>query len=702
MTVQRRHANASLDGCIQNEGSNFFAVSVMAALLLLSPSAFAQQADSDPRLGPEHIALSDEYSTESPEACLFPPAHFMPPDSSQTSTIRTASTGGEPYRIVVRFNIVRRSDGTGGFDESLLPYFMKDVNYGFRDTPFYFVQTPEIIYIDNDAHYANIPNWPTAIALLLAHNEPGIFDNIITPTLFGGPPVTGLNFVSNPRGNIMAYERIGHPHSIVYPPHEFGHVLGLYHPYEGQFGQECTSGSNCNFAGDLLCDTPASPIVHGGNTTATGIFFAEIPGPCVNDPLFAPLTDLYMEAGWPAGHILRDRFTAGELDRMVNTLLSVSPDLIGPLRPEIVIDCDHNGLDDAEEILAGNKQDLNFDMVPDVCEIFPNPGDLLVSGMTIDVLNRVRFFDGETGDFRETIWNGMTWVHQLRMGPDGLVYLARLTVVQRMDLKTGRTVDNFIDGVLEGASVFVDLLFEADGHILVLDNVSKNIRRYAGETGEFVGVFANLLPVGMTSPKYMEYGPDGDIFVVGNGGAGNTIQRVDGGTGMLEGSFIVPGAGGLSSGQGLLFHTDGRLYVSNGGANNVLIYDAEDGQFVGEFVSSGSGGLSNPHSLRFGPDGHLYVASRNTDSVKRYDGETGLPLGDFVTAGADGLDQPAGLLFVPKLGDLDGDGDVDAFDLALLLGSWGPCGDCNDCPADLDGNCTVGAADLAQLLGNWG
>ncbi len=52
--------------------------------------------------------------------------------------------------------------------------------------------------------------------------------------------------------------------------------------------------------------------------------------------------------------------------------------------------------------------------------------------------------------------------------------------------------------------------------------------------------------------------------------------------------------------------------------------------------------------------------------------------------------------------DLDNDGDVDAFDLALLLGSWGPCADCQVCPADLNGDCTVGAADLAFLLGSWG
>ena len=52
--------------------------------------------------------------------------------------------------------------------------------------------------------------------------------------------------------------------------------------------------------------------------------------------------------------------------------------------------------------------------------------------------------------------------------------------------------------------------------------------------------------------------------------------------------------------------------------------------------------------------------------------------------------------------DLDGDGDVGAFDLALLLGSWGPCTAKGDCPADLDGNGDVGAFDLASLLGAWG
>jgi hypothetical protein len=53
----------------------------------------------------------------------------------------------------------------------------------------------------------------------------------------------------------------------------------------------------------------------------------------------------------------------------------------------------------------------------------------------------------------------------------------------------------------------------------------------------------------------------------------------------------------------------------------------------------------------------------------------------------------------PTTPDFDGDGDVDAADLAQLLGAWGPC---VCCPADLDGDGTVGAFDLALLLGAWG
>jgi len=67
------------------------------------------------------------------------------------------------------------------------------------------------------------------------------------------------------------------------------------------------------------------------------------------------------------------------------------------------------------------------------------------------------------------------------------------------------------------------------------------------------------------------------------------------------------------------------------------------------------------------------------------------------------LVQPDGTLgTVPNPSDLNGDGEVDAADLFILLAAWGPCEQCDQCPADLDGSCSVDAADLLVLLANWG
>lgn len=53
---------------------------------------------------------------------------------------------------------------------------------------------------------------------------------------------------------------------------------------------------------------------------------------------------------------------------------------------------------------------------------------------------------------------------------------------------------------------------------------------------------------------------------------------------------------------------------------------------------------------------------------------------------------------VPCTGDVDGDGEVDSVDLAIMLGAWGP----TDSSADLDGDGQVGPIDVAVLLGAWG
>lgn len=67
-------------------------------------------------------------------------------------------------------------------------------------------------------------------------------------------------------------------------------------------------------------------------------------------------------------------------------------------------------------------------------------------------------------------------------------------------------------------------------------------------------------------------------------------------------------------------------------------------------------------------------------------------------AGEETVDLDSVILRGPCLADLNGDGVVNAADLTILLGSWGPFFSA----ADLDDSRTVDAADLSILLGAWG
>lgn len=56
----------------------------------------------------------------------------------------------------------------------------------------------------------------------------------------------------------------------------------------------------------------------------------------------------------------------------------------------------------------------------------------------------------------------------------------------------------------------------------------------------------------------------------------------------------------------------------------------------------------------------------------------------------------------PQFADLNGDEQVDVFDLLELLGQWGPCPQGTPCPADLTNSGGVDVHDLLFLLNHWG
>ena len=76
-------------------------------------------------------------------------------------------------------------------------------------------------------------------------------------------------------------------------------------------------------------------------------------------------------------------------------------------------------------------------------------------------------------------------------------------------------------------------------------------------------------------------------------------------------AFVAAGSGGLSAPKDLVLGPDGNVYVASSGTNSVIRY-TPTGQLLGTFVAAGSGGLSSPYGLAFGPDGNLYVTQRET------------------------------------------------------------------------------------------
>ena len=161
---------------------------------------------------------------------------------------------------------------------------------------------------------------------------------------------------------------------------------------------------------------------------------------------------------------------------------------------------------------------------------------------------------------------------------------------------------------------------------------------------------------GLSAPRSLVQGPDGNIYVASAGN--HSVLRYSGTTGAFLNTFVAAGSGGLNSPDGVAFGPDGNFYVASGGTDSILKYNGASGAFISAFVPSGSGGLDNPRGLRFGPSGSLYVSSFLTDSILRYSDTSGTFQGVFVAPGSGGLSRPLDLVFGP-----DGDLYVGVWDL---------------------------------------
>ncbi len=160
--------------------------------------------------------------------------------------------------IDVQFHIVRRSNGTGGFNAFQVGNIINELDQEFGPQGIFFSNVGTN-FINSDAFF-NIDNDNEANQLANANNVNGAINYYIVETLWNvnGGFVTGTA-LSIPSNNLV----IRRDRALTATsPHEVGHCLNLLHTFQGTAANtsgcaEAINGSNCTTCGDQVCDTPA-------------------------------------------------------------------------------------------------------------------------------------------------------------------------------------------------------------------------------------------------------------------------------------------------------------------------------------------------------------------------------------------------------------------------------------------------------------
>jgi len=238
---------------------------------LVCAALVATSADARPEL----LAEAAGGAVSSPEPC----GTVLTPEEAKEMLRKLESRPTElrgpapPYFIPIAPHIVRRSDGTGGLPESRYQQAMADANVHFANTGMFFYTGTTIDYIDSDFYYFEVDTNSEINDLRTQNLVPGMINIYFTENM----PYCGISAFSTSSVqsilmlNACTANDTGLGNHSTYS-HEIGHFFDLYHTHETFFGDELVDGSNCDVAGDLVCDTPADPLLDTSNVTVECVY----------------------------------------------------------------------------------------------------------------------------------------------------------------------------------------------------------------------------------------------------------------------------------------------------------------------------------------------------------------------------------------------------------------------------------------------
>jgi hypothetical protein len=234
--------------------------------------------------------------------------------------------GSSGLTVQLTIHIVRQTNGLNGVHPSFVQDGIDAANEMFNPAGISFCWRGDPIYIDNDLYFNQIDSPAELDALRQTEVVPNTINLYYVQKMQPyGTELAGISsFTFSPVQGIVIDKFSGDLELT----HQLAHYFDLFHIDETMFGAECTNGSNCQIAGDLLCDTPACPILTASNLDCCSpcIYDGNDAPPCEGDRPFWPYIDNVMttpkDSCW-------ETLTEGQLARALATLTTSRADVIG-------------------------------------------------------------------------------------------------------------------------------------------------------------------------------------------------------------------------------------------------------------------------------------------------------------------------------------------------------------------------------------
>jgi len=188
-------------------------------------------------------------------------SHPTPAQIEVMNAMRDARAGftrsNNVVYLPVHHHIVRQSNGVSLVTNSDLPGLMDELNGYFAESNVQFFTCGPTNYINSSSYYDFHQDQEDALC------EANDIENVInmyyvnTITKTDGSTIGGYAYFPGSHDRIfIANSNVFNGTTVT---HEMGHYLSLYHTHSTSNGVEYVNGSNCEYAGDQLCDTPADP-----------------------------------------------------------------------------------------------------------------------------------------------------------------------------------------------------------------------------------------------------------------------------------------------------------------------------------------------------------------------------------------------------------------------------------------------------------